>query len=283
MIQKRTTEPSKNSVHAPWIHAAGILTALWLMIVFLITAVEAVAYWTPGYYKMEYEKYQVLDDLPEMTMDDLLSVTDEMMAYLRGNREDLHVFTTMGGEYREFFNAREIAHMEDVRGLFLGGLWLRRIGLMFTLAFAALLYFWKRGRKDRSAYLARAVPGSLCAGTGVFFAACLALAAVISTDFSRYFVVFHHIFFDNDLWILDPDTDRYAHQHRARGVLYGYGSADRHCFCHIRDHFLRSLPVPLAQGAESRGKRGKLILYLCFDFLYNDPKATKWGLFIYEI
>lgn len=33
MIQKRTTEPSKNSVHAPWIHAAGILTALWLMIV----------------------------------------------------------------------------------------------------------------------------------------------------------------------------------------------------------------------------------------------------------
>lgn len=183
MIQKRTTEPSKNSVHAPWIHAAGILTALWLMIVFLITAVEAVAYWTPGYYKMEYEKYQVLDDLPEMTMDDLLSVTDEMMAYLRGNREDLHVFTTMGG------------------------LWLRRIGLMFTLAFAALLYFWKRGRKDRSAYLARAVPGSLCAGTGVFFAACLALAAVISTDFSRYFVVFHHIFFDNDLWILDPNTD----------------------------------------------------------------------------
>lgn len=101
-------------------------------------------------------------------MDDLLSVTDEMMAYLRGNREDLHVFTTMGGEYREFFNAREIAHMEDVQGLFLGGLWLRRIGLMFTLAFAALLYFWKRGRKDRSAYLARAVPGSLCAGTGVF-------------------------------------------------------------------------------------------------------------------
>lgn len=53
MIQKRTTEPSKNSVHAPWIHAAGILTALWLMIVFLITAVEAVAYWTPGYYKMD--------------------------------------------------------------------------------------------------------------------------------------------------------------------------------------------------------------------------------------
>lgn len=33
------------------------------------------------------------------------------------------------------------------------------------------------------------------------------LAAVISTDFTKYFVIFHKIFFDNDLWILDPATD----------------------------------------------------------------------------
>ena len=63
----------------------------------------------PGYYEKEYTKYQVLNDLPEMTMDDLLDVTDQMMAFLRGKREDLHVYTTMGGEYREFFNDREIA------------------------------------------------------------------------------------------------------------------------------------------------------------------------------
>ena len=124
----------------------------------------------------------------------------DVMDYCMGRRTDFAAGVLP-------FSAEGASHFADVRGLFLGGLWLRRIGLMFTLAFAALLYFWKRGRKDRSAYLARAVPGSLCAGTGVFFAACLALAAVISTDFSRYFVVFHHIFFDNDLWILDPDTD----------------------------------------------------------------------------
>ena len=33
------------------------------------------------------------------------------------------------------------------------------------------------------------------------------LAAIISTDFTKYFVIFHHIFFDNDLWILNPATD----------------------------------------------------------------------------
>ena len=37
------------------------------------------------------------------------------------------------------------------------------------------------------------------------------------------------------------------------------------------------------KGRKTAGKKGKIILYLCFDFLYNGPKATKWGLFIYEI
>ncbi len=180
----------------------GIIAAVCLMIVFLITSIEAVAYWTPGYYEKEYEKYQVLKDLPEMTMEDLLTVTDEMMAYLRGNREDLHVFSTIGGEHREFFNQREIAHMEDVRGLFLGGLMIRRISILLAAACIGGLFLWK-GKKGA----AKLLPPSLCLGTGIFFAACLLTAAVISTDFSKYFVVFHHIFFNNDLWILNPETD----------------------------------------------------------------------------
>ena len=30
-------------------------------------------------------------------------------------------------------------------------------------------------------------------------------------------------------------------------------------------------------------EKGEINPLLVFDFLYNDPKATKWGLFIYEI
>ena len=109
---------------------AGIITAFCLMIILFITSVEAVVYWTPGYFEKEYTKYNVLDSLPSMTMDDLLHVTDEMMDYLRGDREDLHVTTTMGGEQREFFNEREIAHMEDVQVLFLKALSIRRVCLI---------------------------------------------------------------------------------------------------------------------------------------------------------
>lgn len=190
-----------------WISGLGILTACFFILVCLITAIEAVVYWTPGYFEREYSKYSVLNDLPEMTMDDLLTVTDEMMAYLRGNRENLHVFTTMGGESREFFNSREIAHMEDVRELFIGGIWLRRIGIGIACLYAAVLIFWCRGSSERKLQLRSLIPGSLCLGTGIFFSAALIIAAVIASDFSRYFIVFHHLFFDNDLWLLDPATD----------------------------------------------------------------------------
>lgn len=50
--------------------------------------------------------------------------------------------------------------------------------------------------------------GVLCAFClMIIFLITAGLAALISTDFTKYFVIFHHIFFDNDLWILDARTD----------------------------------------------------------------------------
>ena len=177
----------------------GILCGFALMIILLITSIEAVTYWTPGYYEKEYVKYGVLNDV-HMEMDDLLDVTDEMMAYLRGSREDLHVPTIVDGQPREFFNDREIAHMEDVRGLFLGGLALRRISLGLTVACVILLLLLK-------ADIRRVLPKMICIGSALFFAVLAVLAGIISTDFNQYFIMFHHIFFNNDLWMLNPDTD----------------------------------------------------------------------------
>ena len=36
----------------------------------------------------------------------------------------------------------------------------------------------------------------------------LILIILIKTDFNKYFTIFHQIFFSNDLWLLDPGTDR---------------------------------------------------------------------------
>ncbi len=177
----------------------GFVCAFALMITLLITSIEAVTYWTPGFYEKEYRKYHVLEAV-SMEMEDLLDVTKEMMAYLRGNREDLHVPTIVNGQPREFFSEREIAHMEDVRGLFLGAIAIRRGCLLAILAALALLVCSKADWK-------RILPRTICVGTLIFFALLAALAGIISSNFSKYFIVFHHIFFDNDLWMLDPRTD----------------------------------------------------------------------------
>ena len=189
MTQKKT--------YLSWL--LGLICAFGLMIVFLITSVEAVAYWTPHYYENEYTRYQVADDV-HMEMDDLLYVTDEMMAYLRGSRDDLNIDTVVDGTPREFFNAREKAHMADVRNLFLGGLALRRLCLFLAAASVALLALFKVPLKHL-------LPRMLCAGTVLFLGVTALLAGIISTDFTKYFIIFHKIFFTNDLWQLDPRTD----------------------------------------------------------------------------
>ncbi len=180
-------------------YTAGIIFSFCLMIVLLFTSVEAAVYWVPGYFEKEYNKYQVTQAV-SMTMDDLLDVTGEMMSYLRGKRDNLHVDTTMGGVEREFFNAREIAHMEDVRGLFLGALSRRRGCLMIMVLCLIVLLLLKTS-------FTRTFPKAVCAGTGIFFVLSAVIAFIISTDFTRYFIMFHHIFFKNDLWVLDPSTD----------------------------------------------------------------------------
>lgn len=183
-----------------WLH--GLLGAVLFLTGFLfvlITSFEIAAYSDFGWYEKEYAKYNVCSDL-NMEMDDVMDVTREMMAYLRGNREDLNVDTIVSGREQEFFNDREKAHMVDVQNLFLGGLWIRRIAtVLFVVALIILLKTkgdWKR-----------LLPKSFLIGTAVTVGAVGGLAVAVAQDFHKVFFLFHELFFTNDLWLLDPDTD----------------------------------------------------------------------------
>lgn len=177
----------------------GVIAGVATIVFLLITAFEIAAYSDYGWYEKAYEKYEVLDDL-EMDMPHVMEVTKEMMAYLRGNRDDLVVQTVVDGEQREFFNDREKAHMVDVQELFLGGLWLRRgILLLIVLTIIILLKTkadWKK-----------LLPQSFLIATASFITITAGAGALFLSDFNRYFTLFHEIFFDNDLWLLDPNTD----------------------------------------------------------------------------
>lgn len=177
----------------------SIVSALALIVCMLISSLDLVAYYEPGFYEKEYRKYNVQEPL-KMEMTDMLYVTDEMMDYLKGYRADLVVETTVDGKEREFFNDREKSHMADVRDLFLGGIRLRRLLLLLVIAIVGTLVCMDEHpfRRLSKGYLI---------GGGVFLAALGAFAAYASQDFTRAFTQFHHVFFNNDLWLLDPKTD----------------------------------------------------------------------------
>lgn len=178
-------------------HGMGLLAAFCLMLIVLISAVEAVVYSGDAFFEREYRKYNVTARV-DMEMDELLRVTEEMMAYLRGDRADLVVETVVAGENRAFFNEKEIRHMVDVQGLFLGAMRLR----LAAGAAAALLAAWLL-KKKQGLCLLRMVQW----GVGLFLGGMAALALLASTNFTKYFTWFHLIFFDNNDWILNPQTD----------------------------------------------------------------------------
>ena len=88
--------------------------------------------------------------------------------------------------------------MVDVQNLFLGAIKLREGAALLALLCGAYLLL-----KEEGQLLLRMLQW----GIGLFIGGMAGLAALISTDFTKYFTTFHHIFFDNDDWLLDPKTD----------------------------------------------------------------------------
>lgn len=105
------------------LHGAAGFAAMFLVIIaLLITSFQIGIYGDPeyGFYKEEYEKYNVTDSL-DMTIEDVMEVTEYMMDYLIGREEVLSIETNVDGETQDFFNEQDRLHMEDVKNLFLGG------------------------------------------------------------------------------------------------------------------------------------------------------------------
>ena len=177
----------------------GMIFSFSLIAALLFTSCEIAIYSDFDVYEREYEKYDVLSEL-DMTMDDAMYVTHEMMDYLRGDRETLSVVTDVDGKRQDFFNQQDRFHMSEVRELFLGGMAIRAGACVSMVVCIILLLLMK-------ADVRRILPSLyLIALAAVGLS--LAVAGVMAlVDFNAVFVMFHHLFFDNDLWIFDPAED----------------------------------------------------------------------------
>lgn len=117
--------------------------------------------------------------------------------YLRGETAHFQYTYAIGSAECRAFNEKEQRHMADVQGLFHLA---KRVMLYGGIAVLPLLglCLWRMGRGLR-----RAIRNGLIA--------VLAMAGIVAiwaaADFDSLFILFHHIAFTNELWLLDPRTD----------------------------------------------------------------------------
>ena len=184
-----------------WYRVTITIAMLLVIFALLITGFQLAVYGDShyGFYKKEYEKYRVTDDL-NMKIDNVMAVTEHMMAYLIGKEEKLSIVTDVDGEHQDFFNEQDRLHMADVRNLFLGGLKLRN----YAVILATILMIVLMAKK---ADFRRLVPQGYLQALFVYLILAAILGVAMSIDFTSCFTLFHKLFFTNTLWIFDPETD----------------------------------------------------------------------------
>ncbi len=135
-----------------------------------------------------------------LSSEDFERVKQSIMAYVNLKSEQLSVTVTIDGQKMDFFNEKERAHMVDVLKLFKlnrAVQWSSLAILGILLSLNALKWHSKALLRDGFLWAAFYLIG--------FLAWLLWLSR---HDFTQVFIQFHEIFFTNQLWLLDPDTDR---------------------------------------------------------------------------
>ncbi|MBR3841914.1 MAG: TIGR01906 family membrane protein [Christensenellaceae bacterium] len=154
-----------------------------------------------AFYKKEYAKLGTAESIG-ISEEDLGNATDALLDYLQGKREDLVTYADFEsvGEC-EVFNEKEKLHMVDVRVLYLNArvllLGLGGIGLVILV-----FLFIKNKKKALIPVLAGYMDANV-----ILLAFAAAIGVFVLVDFDTFWTNFHHIFFTNDLWLLDPRTD----------------------------------------------------------------------------
>ena len=148
-----------------------------------------------GFTKYDISSYTGIDDI------ELLDAASQIRDYFNNGETFLDVKVTQNGVRKSIYNAREIAHMVDVKRLVRGVIRTQQISGAYMVVFVLIGWYLTRRKfvLDISRCLSR---GGILTITLI-----LAVSAIALAGFRQAFLLFHHISFSNDLWQLDPRTD----------------------------------------------------------------------------
>lgn len=153
----------------------------------------------PGYFQKRYEQLGIQDAIGIST-EDCTRAVYRLIDYMEGREQSIQLRVTENGTQVDMYNAQEMAHMIDVRELYQA--W-RRVSY-FALAALCCLMLISLLSKGARAFLWKAYKASWL----VFGALLLIMLAWVLIDFNGFWFGFHRLFFDNELWLMDPNVCR---------------------------------------------------------------------------
>lgn len=165
-----------------------ILLVVSISLIALVLAIEENAY-DLDYYMNSFEENGVYVTTGK-SQGELEVVSKDIISYLKGREDDNFLY--------KHFNEKEVLHMIDVLDLFDIARVIKLISAIISLVI--VFYFLSKS-------LASLVGKWIGIGLFANHLLIIILGVLILIDFTKYFTIFHEIFFSNDLWLLDPRTD----------------------------------------------------------------------------
>lgn len=182
--------------HSTWLTAARWLLQVLIPVVLLLTSVRLLL--TRGFIRLEYSLPGFPEDRYGFTQADRLQQAPIALDYLLNNAGVDFLGDLTFADGSPVYNPRELSHMQDVKSVVRGALWVWRGGALLVLGLGLLIWRYAGGSTLAS---------SLEGGSKITLWLMLAIFLGLVLAFSVLFVGFHQVFFDPNTWtFLFSDT-----------------------------------------------------------------------------
>lgn len=180
--------------------ALPFIASFFLIIAILITAVEICAT-DEGWVFAEYEKLGI-NDYSGMSDADMTKAYMTMVNFMTSESDSLELTVTCFGEQVEMYNESETSHLQDVRNLYTGVMWVR--ASCICIAIACIAIFLIMEKLNRLQRVSKGFLIALAVIAGIFVI--LLLWAII--DFRSFWYMFHVLLLDVESSTFDPQFSR---------------------------------------------------------------------------
>lgn len=151
-----------------------------------------------AFYQFAFQQFDIAET-SELSEDEYLEATSRLLDYISGEDVEIQMQVEDNGQLVDLYSADVIAHMVDVRALYLVLLKVLKFSFLGLLISSVLVYILNLKTKLFPSFKqASIILGGILIG--------LVMYALI--DFEAFWVLFHKLLFTNDLWLIDPTKDK---------------------------------------------------------------------------